>query len=103
MTLRFDRLSRQSDAPALVYGPGSGIPFYGQRRTRFLYIVTNTFRAGEAATGYWDTSTLTPGDYTLRIWAEDFAGNIATDNRDLLVTVLPADRDVADGHAVNPK
>ena len=44
------------DAPALVYASGSGIPFYGQRRTRFLYIVTNTFRGGQAAAGVWQTT-----------------------------------------------
>jgi hypothetical protein len=88
MTLRFDRLSQQPDAPSLVYGSGSGIPFYGQRRTRFLYIVTNTFRDGQAGADVWRTSELTPGDYTLRILAVDASGNVATANRDLPVTIV---------------
>ena len=35
---------RRSGGAAARLRPGSGIPFYGQRSTRFLYIVTNTFR-----------------------------------------------------------
>ena len=75
-TIRFDRLG-SPEAPRLVYAPGSGIPFYGQRRTRFLYQVTTTFRDGTAAPGSWDTSSLEPGDYTLRVYARDFSGNEA--------------------------
>jgi sugar lactone lactonase YvrE len=86
-TLRFDRLSTQPDAPRLVYAPGSGIPFYGQRRTRFLYIVTNTFKDGVAAAGAWDTTALPPGDYLLRVHAADAAGNET--RRDLAVTITP--------------
>ena len=93
--IRFDQLSADPDAPRTVYAPGSGIPFYGQRITRFLYIVTNRFHGGTATTGFWDTSTLPPGDYTLRIWAVDFAGNAATENRDVPVTILPPDPVVA--------
>jgi len=87
--IRFDQLSADPDAPRTVYAPGSGIPFYGQRITRFLYIVTNRFHGGTASTGFWDTSALPPGDYTLRIWAVDFAGNAATENRDVPITILP--------------
>jgi DNA-binding beta-propeller fold protein YncE len=87
--LRFDRLAVDPDAAHLVYGPGSGIPFYGRRRTRFLYIVTNTFRDGIASQGFWDTTLLAPGDYTLRAWVADIRGNVATANRDLPVVVAP--------------
>jgi hypothetical protein len=93
--IRFDQLSADPDAPRTVYAPGSGIPFYGQRITRFLYIVTNTFHGGTASTGFWDTTALPPGDYTLRIWAVDFAGNAATENRDVPVTILPQEPVVA--------
>jgi hypothetical protein len=79
------------DAPRLVYAPGSGIPFYGNRRTRFLYTVTSTFREGHAADGFLDTTRLAFGDYTLRIKATDFSGNEATRNRDLLITIVPRD------------
>jgi sugar lactone lactonase YvrE len=87
-TLVFDRMPLDHDAPRLVYAPGSGIPFYGNRRTRFLYTVTSTFRDGHASDGLWDTTRLPPGDYTLRIKAMDFSGNEAVRNRDLPVAIL---------------
>jgi sugar lactone lactonase YvrE len=86
-TLRFDRVVADPAVVRTVYAPGSGIPFYGRRRTRFLYIVTNTFRNGTAATDWWDTSTLAPGDYIVRIWAADVSGNVASRNRDVAVTI----------------
>jgi hypothetical protein len=84
-TIRFDRLAWDPDAAQQVFAPGSGIPFYGRRVTRFLYVVTNSFRDGVAQTGYWDTTELAPGDYVLRVWAGDFAGNRTS--RDLPVRV----------------
>lgn len=86
-TLVFDRLSPDSSAPHVVYATGSGIPFYGRRSTRFLYVVTNTLRGGVATTGVWDTTTLPPGDYTLRILAADINGNVAIANRDVAITI----------------
>jgi hypothetical protein len=88
-TIRFDRVQPGSDAARLVYAAGSGIPFYGGRSTRLLYVVTNTLRGGVAAMGAWDTGELPPGDYTLRIIAADVRGNLASANRDLAVTVTP--------------
>ena len=88
-TIEFDRLTVQPEAAGLVYAPGSGIPFYRGRRTRFLYIVTNTFHDGTAAEGFWDTSSLPPGPYVLRIHARDVRGNEATANRDLKVVIGP--------------
>ena len=88
-TLRFDRSVSDVEAVRLVYAPGSGIPFYGGRRTRFLYVVTNTFRDGVAEPGFWDTSSLAPGNYILRAWATDISGNPAVVNRDLPVVILP--------------
>jgi sugar lactone lactonase YvrE len=87
-TLRFDRMSVDSNAARLVYAQGSGIPFYRGRRTRFLYVVTNTFRNGVAEAGLWNTTLLPPGDYVLRAWARDASGNVAVANRDLPVTIL---------------
>ena len=84
-TIRFDRLGAID--PALVYASGSGIPYYGQRRTRFLYRVTNAPRNGADAGG-WDTTGLPPGDYTLRILARDVNGNEARANRDVAVTIV---------------
>jgi hypothetical protein len=87
-TMRFDRFTIDPEAARLVYSSGSGIPFYGNRRTRFLYTVTNTLKNGVAARGVWDATQLPPGDYVVRIWAADVNGNVATANRDLPVTVV---------------
>jgi hypothetical protein len=80
-----------ADAPRFVYAPGSGIPFYGNRRTRFLYTVTSRFRDGRAADGFLDTTRLAVGDYILRVTAADFSGNEAMRNRDLPVSVVSKD------------
>lgn len=86
-TILFDRLSPDPDASRLVYATGSGIPFYGRRSTRFLYVVTNTLRHGVALAGLWDTTELPPGDYTLRILAADINGNLATVNSNVPITI----------------
>ena len=88
-TITFDRLGLDPEAARLVYAPGSGIPFYGRRATRFLYSVTNTFADGVATPGIWDPSSLPPGDYTLRVIAEDIQGNQALNGRDLAITIEP--------------
>jgi hypothetical protein len=88
-TITFDRLGLDPDAARLVYAPGSGIPFYGRRATRFLYSVTNSFANGVAAPGVWDATLLPPGDYTLRVIAEDIRGNQALERRDLPITIAP--------------
>jgi sugar lactone lactonase YvrE len=85
-TMRFDRLAGDPNAPRLVYAPGSGIPFYGRRVTRFLYAVTNAFHDGVASEGTWDTSLLPPGDYRLRVRASDVSGNVSS--RELAVTIV---------------
>lgn len=88
-TIRFDRHPADSDAARLIYASGSGIPVYGNRSTRFLYVVTSTLRDGVATDGVLDTTTLTPGDYTLRILAADASGNEALRNRDVAITIPP--------------
>jgi hypothetical protein len=89
-TIVFDRLGPDDNAANVVFAEGSGIPVYGSRSTRFLYVVTNTFRGGIASEGYWDTADLPPGDYTLRIIAKDIKGNEAVRNRDVPVTIVPS-------------
>jgi hypothetical protein len=84
-TIEFDRLPSEPGAPALVYADGSGITVYGNRITRFRYIVTNTVRHGDAAPGRWDTTSLTGGDYVVRVTARDLAGNATA--QDLTVTI----------------
>jgi DNA-binding beta-propeller fold protein YncE len=90
-TLEFDRLPQGPGASSLVYAEGSGITVYGNRRTRFLYIVTNRMADGETAEDVWDTSALEPGDYIVRIIAADSRGNEAQANRDVRVTIAPED------------
>jgi hypothetical protein len=89
-TLRFDRLANDPLAATLAYAPGSGIPFYRGRRTRFLYLVTNRLDGGIASPGAWDTSALPAGDYIVRVLAADVRGNAAIANRDLPVTIAAA-------------
>ncbi len=86
-TIRFDRHPADAAAARLIYASGSGIPAYGSRSTRFLYVVTSTLRDGVAADGTFDTTKLEPGRYTLRIFASDLSGNEALRNRDLAVTI----------------
>ena len=100
-TIRFDRLSPDPEAAHLVYAPGSGIPLFGTRRTRFLYAVTNAFRDGVARRARWDTTTLPAGDYTLRVLAADASGNEALANRDLAVTI-PARAEALPGAQASP-
>ena len=87
-SLRFDRLAPDADASHRVYGAGSGIPFYGNRRTHYRYIVTNRLDRGQTDEGFWDTASLPSGDYILRGWAADVSGNMV--ERDLPVTIGPA-------------
>lgn len=88
-TIRFDRMAPESETSGLIYALGSGIPEFGLRRTRFLYIVTNMFKGGIAGTGVWDSDALAPGNYVLRVLAADISGNEAVANRDLPITIPP--------------
>ena len=85
--IEFDRLPPGPDAPKIAYADESGITVYGSERTRFLYEATNTVRNGRASRGVWDTSELPTGNYTLRVLAADFSGNVAEANRDVPITI----------------
>jgi DNA-binding beta-propeller fold protein YncE len=85
--IEFDRLPPQRDAVKLAYADASGITVYGSSETRFFYELTNAVGHGHARPGFWDTAQLPAGDYTLRVFAFDFAGNEATGNRDLAVRI----------------
>jgi DNA-binding beta-propeller fold protein YncE len=84
-SLRFDRVGANPDAPHMVYGAGSGIPFYSGGRTRYFYIVTNRLEGGEPSEGFLDTGRMNPGNYIVRAWAADVSGNVT--ERDLPVTI----------------
>jgi hypothetical protein len=74
-TVVFDRLPSDPRAAALIYAEGTGISVYGNRRTRFRYVVTTRVVDGEASEDFWDTTALVPGPYTLRVFAADASGN----------------------------
>jgi hypothetical protein len=83
----FDRQPFEAAAARIVYASGSGIPEYGSRSTRFLYVVTATLHDGVATDGTFDTASLTPGHYTIRVLAADASGNEAVRSRDLAITI----------------
>jgi len=87
ITQVYDRLPRERDAVKLVYADNSGITVYGSKATRFVYAVNNTLQGGVALPGAWKVDALAPGDYVLRIYAADFAGQAAQAGRDLAITV----------------
>lgn len=87
INVEFDRLPTDREATKIIYAPASGDTVHSAQATRFLYVVTNRVRGGRAETGGWRPADLAPGDYTVRIFAADYAGNEAVDGRDLPITV----------------
>ncbi len=74
-TISFDRLPPSEFVP-WVYAAGSRSGATGV--TTFRYIVTNTVDGEKASDGSIDTALLENGIYTLRVYAADYFGNIAT-------------------------
>jgi sugar lactone lactonase YvrE len=87
ITQLYDRLPRNRDAVKYAYAANSGITVYGSKATRFAYTLTNRMIGGQVTPGMWDVSGLAPGDYLLRVLAADYGGNLATDGRDLALTI----------------
>lgn len=85
--IEFDRLPVNADAAKIAYAPASGDTVHSSRQTRFQYVVTNVVLHGRTEQGQWDPASLPAGDYIVRIFAADIAGNIASLNRDLPVTI----------------
>ncbi|MFZ6745426.1 gluconolaconase [Undibacterium sp. JH2W] len=83
MTMEFNALPPDREMVKLLYAEESGITVHGAKKTRFLYLASNTVKDGITKKGNLDISKLAPGDYVLRIHAADFAGNVAKSNRDL--------------------
>ncbi len=81
--LVFERLPVDQRAAGIVYAEGSQSGYEGA--TIFNYIITNIARDGEAREDFLDTSQIAPGDYILRVAAEDYSGNQT--RRDLPVRV----------------
>jgi sugar lactone lactonase YvrE len=87
ITQVYDRLPRNREAVKLVYAPKSGITVYGSKITRFAYAITNKLLNGQASAGSWNVASMPPGDYVLRVYVADFGGHIATQGRDLALTI----------------
>lgn len=60
---------------------------HGNAETRFAYAINNSLMNGKMTPGAWKVGALAPGNYTLRITAEDYAGNAAIKGRDLSITI----------------
>src|SRR5690606_2747322 len=88
--LVFNRMPPQRAAVKAAYAADSGITVHGSHRTRFRYVLTNTVRDGELATGLWQPEELPAGDYIIRITAQDYSGNTAIEGRELPVRLVDA-------------
>ncbi|MCV2371279.1 NHL repeat-containing protein [Roseateles oligotrophus] len=85
MNLDFKRLPLDDTAVKTIYASRSGVTVHGSAVTRFRYVLNNQVRDGDSNSGIFRTSHLPPGDYVLRISAQDFAGNQARLGRDVLL------------------
>ncbi|HVG22302.1 MAG TPA: NHL repeat-containing protein [Blastocatellia bacterium] len=88
INIEFNRLPPGDESVFLTYAAGSGVSAYGTP-TKFRYIVTNRVRDAEARDGLLRTANLTPGNYIIRVIAEDHAGNRASGkSTELPITVV---------------
>jgi hypothetical protein len=87
VTITFDRLPGDPDAPHALYARGSGIPFYRRGRTRFRYNVTTRLEDSRVVDAPWNPAGLVPGNYILRVLVADEAGNIAMAGRDVPIAI----------------
>jgi hypothetical protein len=83
-SLVFDHLPTDQDMVKFVYAQGSQSGYEGL--TVFGYIVTNIAGGGLAREDFLDPSQIPPGNYTLRVFAEDFFGNQATRDVPIIFT-----------------
>lgn len=79
-TITFERMPA-NDAVRFVYSSGSKSGATGE--TVFNYIVTNRVSGDDFAEDFLDTSVLAEGRHTLRVFAADFSGNVASKDVDL--------------------
>jgi sugar lactone lactonase YvrE len=87
ITQVYDGIPRNREAVKFAYMEGSGITVHGNAETRFAYAINNTLMHGKLTPGVWKVGALAAGNYTLRITAEDYAGNAAIKGRDLAITI----------------
>jgi DNA-binding beta-propeller fold protein YncE len=84
MSISFESLPDDPATARFAYAVGSQSGYTDQ--TVFAYIVTNRVRDREAGEDYWHAAQLAPGEYIVRVYAEDFFGNRTT--RDVPVRVV---------------
>lgn len=92
MTISFEHLPDDQQAVRRIYTEESQSGYSGGG-TVFAYIVTNTLRDRTATEDFWHTAQLAAGDYTVRVYVEDFFGNRTT--HDTRVHVAAATTTVA--------
>lgn len=73
-TIVFDRMPSH-DAAKFTYAKGSQSGATGE--TIFRYIVTNRVNDQGFSEGFFDASTLVPGNYSINVFASDFFGNVS--------------------------
>src|ERR1051325_99901 len=76
MNISFETLPVNRGSASLAYAEGSKSGARGE--TIFAYIITNVVRDRLSSEDFWHASALPAGDYTLRVFAEDFFGNRST-------------------------
>lgn len=82
-TIGFDRMPPNA-AVGLTYANGSHSGATGE--TVFNYIVTNSVGGDAFREGFIDPAELNPGDYTLRVFAADYFGNVSS--KDIEIEVI---------------
>lgn len=87
VNIEFNRLPADDNAVKVIFAEGSGVSAYGTP-TKFKYVVTNLARDGESREGVLRTSRFTPGNYLLKVLAEDYMGNRASGkSTELAITI----------------
>lgn len=87
VTIRFNLLPTDEEAVKVAYAENSGITVHGSATTRFLYNISNEIKSGHAVIKYWKIKDLPAGDYKIRVYAADYAGNRAGLGNEIAVRV----------------
>ena len=75
--IEFSRMPPDNGSVFLIYAPGSGVSAYGTP-TKFKYVATNRVRNGRAQDGLLRADNLAAGNYVIKVFAMDYAGNRAS-------------------------
>lgn len=84
-SLDFERLPPDDAATRIAYADSSGIKVHGAAATSFRYRLAAQIRDGRATDGLLDLASLVPGDYRLRVFGRDAAGNQAVGVREVML------------------